>query len=80
MRCNRKLNLVWIDAEDLEDATRKTNPLKYETAWSQLTATSGCEYYLFVSRLVLKSAEDMVCLLLFPILWTIFFLDLIRCS
>ncbi|KAL7628191.1 CTP synthase ura7 [Parahypoxylon ruwenzoriense] len=42
MRCNRKLNLVWIDAEHLEDATLQSDPTTYHRAWSQLTIASGC--------------------------------------
>ncbi|KAI8957061.1 CTP synthase [Daldinia sp. FL1419] len=42
MRCNRKLNLCWIDAEHLEDATLKSDPTTYHKAWSQLTVASGC--------------------------------------
>ena len=43
MRCNRKLNLVWIDAEHLEDATLQSDPSQYHKAWSQLTVASGCK-------------------------------------
>ncbi|KAI2616463.1 CTP synthase [Hypomontagnella submonticulosa] len=42
MRCDRKLNLVWIDAEHLEDATLQSDPTTYHRAWSQLTVASGC--------------------------------------
>lgn len=42
MRCNRKLNLVRIDAEHLEDATLQSDPTTYHKAWSQLTVASGC--------------------------------------
>ncbi|KAI0140183.1 CTP synthase [Hypoxylon sp. NC0597] len=42
MRCNRKLNLAWIDAEHLEDATLQSDPTTYHKAWSQLTVASGC--------------------------------------
>ncbi|KAF5006768.1 hypothetical protein FDECE_6890 [Fusarium decemcellulare] len=41
MRCNRKVNLVWIDADHLEDAMMQSDSNKYHTAWSQLTAASG---------------------------------------
>lgn len=43
MRCDRKLNLSWIDAEHLEDATCKIDPTTYHKAWSQLTSASGCK-------------------------------------
>ncbi|KAI1387030.1 CTP synthase [Hypoxylon trugodes] len=42
MRCNRKLNLAWIDAEHLEEATLQSDPTTYHKAWSQLTVASGC--------------------------------------
>ncbi|KAI1484430.1 CTP synthase N-terminus-domain-containing protein [Biscogniauxia mediterranea] len=42
MKCNRKLNLIWIDAEHLEDATLRSDPTTYHKAWSQLTIASGC--------------------------------------
>ncbi|KAI1763441.1 CTP synthase [Hypoxylon sp. FL1150] len=42
MRCDRKLNLSWIDAEHLEDATLQIDPTTYHKAWSQLTVASGC--------------------------------------
>ncbi|KAI1446487.1 CTP synthase [Annulohypoxylon stygium] len=42
MRCGRKLNLAWIDAEHLEDATLQSDPTTYHKAWSQLTIASGC--------------------------------------
>ncbi|KAI4869284.1 CTP synthase [Hypoxylon rubiginosum] len=42
MRCDRKLNLAWIDAEHLEDATLQSDPTTYHKAWSQLTIASGC--------------------------------------
>ncbi|RSM10975.1 CTP synthase [Fusarium oligoseptatum] len=41
MRCNRKLNLVWIDADHLEDAMLESDSPKYHKAWSQLTAAAG---------------------------------------
>ena len=44
MRCNRKLNLTWVDSEHLEDATLQSDPTKYHKAWSQLTLASGCEF------------------------------------
>lgn len=41
MRCSRKLNLVWIDADHLEDAMLQDDSPKYHKAWSQLTAVAG---------------------------------------
>lgn len=41
MRCDRKLNLVWIDADHLEDTMMQSDPAKYHNAWSQLTVASG---------------------------------------
>lgn len=41
MRCDRKVNLVWIDADNLEEAMLKSDPVKHYNAWSQLTSASG---------------------------------------
>jgi|SRR5437667_12080363 len=33
LRCNRKLDLHWVDSSDLEQETLNTSPVKYHTAW-----------------------------------------------
>jgi CTP synthase len=43
MRCDRKLNIVWIDSDHLEDDVEKKESPKYYSAWSRLTAASGSE-------------------------------------
>lgn len=41
MKCHRKVIIVWIDADDLEDGMEKKDPVKYHNAWSQLTSAAG---------------------------------------
>ena len=38
---HRKLNLVWIDASNLEQATRETNPEDFHKAWHELCTADG---------------------------------------
>ncbi|POR31750.1 CTP synthase [Tolypocladium paradoxum] len=41
MRCGRKLNLIWVDSEHLEDATQQTNPTKFHKAWHEVCCADG---------------------------------------
>ncbi|KAH8690890.1 CTP synthase [Talaromyces proteolyticus] len=41
MRCNRKLNLVSVDSEHLEDSTQKSDPTKYHKAWNAICEAQG---------------------------------------
>ncbi|KAI1244602.1 CTP synthase [Eutypa lata] len=41
MRVGRKLNLHYIDAEDLEPATQNAEPAKFDKAWEMLKSASG---------------------------------------
>jgi CTP synthase len=41
IRCKRKLNLIWVDSERLEDSTRQANPTRYHEAWHNVFSTSG---------------------------------------
>ncbi|KAF7557038.1 hypothetical protein G7046_g6144 [Stylonectria norvegica] len=41
MRCDRKVNIVWIDADNLEDAMLHSDAQKHYNAWSQLTSAAG---------------------------------------
>ncbi|KAK8237860.1 CTP synthase-like protein [Phyllosticta capitalensis] len=41
MRCRRKLNLIWVDAEHLEPATRQSDPAKFHKAWHEVCTASG---------------------------------------
>ena len=36
LRCNRKLDLHWVDSVDLEATTLNTSPVKYHTAWKSV--------------------------------------------
>ena len=39
MRCNQKLNLLWVDAEHLEEGTRESEPANFHKAW-HITCTA----------------------------------------
>lgn len=41
MHINRSLNLMWIDAEDLEPEMQIAEPVKYHKAWHTLNTASG---------------------------------------
>jgi CTP synthase len=41
MACQRKLNLVWIDASHLEEAAKKTNASEHYKAWHNMTTADG---------------------------------------
>lgn len=39
--CNRKLILVCVEADDLEDASKETKPVKYHEAWQRVCKADG---------------------------------------
>jgi CTP synthase len=41
MACHRKLNLVWVDAGNLEKATLESSPETYHKAWHELCTADG---------------------------------------
>lgn len=41
IRCKRKLNLIWVDSEHLEDSTRQADPAKYHKAWHDMCSAAG---------------------------------------
>ncbi|KAL7272565.1 CTP synthase ura7 [Rhizina undulata] len=41
MRCGRKLNLIWVEAEALEEATNKLDPAKFHKAWHDVCTADG---------------------------------------
>lgn len=41
LACRRKLDLRWVEAEELEEPVRKSNPLKYHKAWNSLCEADG---------------------------------------
>ncbi|KAH8907741.1 CTP synthase [Coniochaeta sp. PMI_546] len=41
MRCKRKLNLIWVDSEHLEETTQLSNPTKYHKAWHDVVSARG---------------------------------------
>lgn len=41
MHCKRKLNLIWVEASDLEDETRDNDPARFHKAWHQVCTAQG---------------------------------------
>ena len=41
MHCNRKLNLVWVEAEALEPTVNSTDPAKFHKAWHDVCTADG---------------------------------------
>jgi CTP synthase len=41
MRCNRRLDLRWVDAEHLEPAFREKDPAKFHKAWHEVCTANG---------------------------------------
>lgn len=41
MRCNKVLNIKWVDSEHLEDSTQDSDPTKYNLAWNVVRTASG---------------------------------------
>jgi len=41
MHCRRKLNLIWVDASDLEPACREKDPASFHKAWHQICTADG---------------------------------------
>ena len=41
MRCDRKLELHWVDSSDLEPSAETTDPVRYHTAWQHLCSAKG---------------------------------------
>ncbi|KIX03845.1 CTP synthase [Rhinocladiella mackenziei CBS 650.93] len=41
MACRRKLNLVWVDASNLEKATMESSPESFHKAWHELCTADG---------------------------------------
>lgn len=41
MRCGRKLNLIWVDSEQLEDKTQNSDPGGFYKAWHNVSTAAG---------------------------------------
>lgn len=41
MRCRRRLNITWVDAEHLEPKTSTDDPIKYHKAWHDVCSAGG---------------------------------------
>lgn len=41
MRCNKALQIIWVDSEHLEDATKTTDPDKFDAAWNVVHTVRG---------------------------------------
>ncbi|PSS28159.1 hypothetical protein M430DRAFT_47204 [Amorphotheca resinae ATCC 22711] len=41
MRCGKKLNLIWVDASNLEDQAKLDNPAEFHKAWHEVCTADG---------------------------------------
>ena len=41
MKCRKKLKIIWVDAEHLEDHYQKTDPASYHKAWHNVCTAAG---------------------------------------
>jgi CTP synthase len=41
MRCGKKLNLIWVDAEHLEEKTKSSDPAAFHKAWHEVCTAEG---------------------------------------
>jgi CTP synthase len=41
MRCGKKLNLIWVDASELEKETNASSPAKFHKAWHSVCTADG---------------------------------------
>jgi CTP synthase len=41
MRCGKKLNLIWVDASNLEDQAKTDDPAAFHKAWHELCTANG---------------------------------------
>ena len=57
MACSHKLNLVWVDASHLENATKTSSPAEYHKAWVELCTAQGI---LVPGGFGLRGTEGMV--------------------
>ena len=57
MHCHRKLELIWVNAEHLEQHTKSTDPSKHHKAWSQMCDAEGI---LVPGGFGLRGTEGMI--------------------
>ena len=41
MRCGRKLELISVESEHLEEAAQRDDPTKYHSAWNNVCTAQG---------------------------------------
>jgi CTP synthase len=41
MHRKKKLNLIWVDASHLEDATQESSPVEFHKAWHAICTADG---------------------------------------
>lgn len=41
MHCGKKLNLIWVDASNLEDQAKTENPAEFHKAWHEVCTANG---------------------------------------
>ncbi|SCU77579.1 LAME_0A01574g1_1 [Lachancea meyersii CBS 8951] len=57
MKCRRKLEIVWVEASDLEPETNESDKSKFHTAWNKLSAADGV---LVPGGFGLRGVEGMI--------------------
>lgn len=57
MRCGKKLNLIWVDASNLEDTAQSENPAEFHKAWHEVCTADGI---LVPGGFGLRGTEGMV--------------------
>jgi len=57
MRCGKKLNLIWVNASNLEDESKTTNPAEFHKGWHQVCMADGL---IVPGGFGLRGAEGMI--------------------
>ncbi|CEP61279.1 CTP synthase LALA0_S02e10814g [Lachancea lanzarotensis] len=57
MKCRRRLEIVWVEASDLEPETNETEKGKFHTAWNKLSSADGI---LVPGGFGLRGVEGMI--------------------
>lgn len=57
MKCKRRLNIVWVDAEDLESSNSDKSPIKFHKAWHDMCTADGI---LVPGGFGLRGTEGMI--------------------
>jgi len=57
MRCGKKLNLIWVDASNLEDEAKESHPAEFHKAWHEVCTADGI---LVPGGFGLRGTEGMI--------------------